>query len=261
MFVVAAVCTIAALILRHSTWRIYWESGATTAVALMVGAALFASDTSVHRVAPILFHLTGIWHLDDFVAHVLFLCASVAFAAHIATRLNVHSVAGATLRWASPLVITVPVMFVALRLSQAETNYSGVNLDHVPPDMWLDVYRGQWSLTAIYLAVLIMRLAWRVQVGYAGLCRAIALAYVVAPLLIVAAGVMRLAQIVVASTAPWLIELPTWLCVIGGSMMALTAALSWILHVWPYRRLILAVRRRRALVLPGGDDGIAPIHR
>ena len=29
MFVVAAVCTIAALILRHSTWRIYWESGAT----------------------------------------------------------------------------------------------------------------------------------------------------------------------------------------------------------------------------------------
>ena len=36
MFVVAAVCTIAALIIRHSTWRIYWESGATTAVALLV---------------------------------------------------------------------------------------------------------------------------------------------------------------------------------------------------------------------------------
>ena len=40
MFAVAAVCTIAALILRYSTWRIYWESGATLAVALMVAAAL-----------------------------------------------------------------------------------------------------------------------------------------------------------------------------------------------------------------------------
>lgn len=261
MFAVAAVCTIAALILRYSTWRIYWESGATLAVALMVAAALAGSDTSVHRVAPILFDLTGIWHLDDFVAHVLFLLAGVAFAAHIATRLSVHSVVGAALRWASPLLIAVPVMFVALRLSHSGTTHSDVNLDHVPPDMWLDVYRGQWSITAIYLAVLIIRLAWRVQVGYAGLCRAIALAYVVGPLLVVAAGVMRLGQIVVASTARWLIELPTWLCVIGGSLMALTAAFSWVLHVWPYRRLIVAVRRRRALVLPGGDDGIAPIRR
>ena len=51
----------------------------------------------MHRVAPILFDLTGIWHLDDFVAHVLFLLAGVAFAAHIATRLSVHSVVGAAL--------------------------------------------------------------------------------------------------------------------------------------------------------------------
>jgi hypothetical protein len=138
-------------------------------------------------------------------------------------------------------------------------SHGGVILDRVPPDFWLNIYRAVWSIAAIYVAVLIVRLAWRVQAASVGLSRGFALSYVAAPPLIATAGVIRPMQIPVRPATVALMELPTWLCAISGSMMALAAALSWILRLWPYRRFILAVLRPRALVLPGGDDGTAPM--
>lgn len=157
-------CVIWCLWVRRETWGSPWDTGTTLGVGLLGLALTLTSPAATHIVGPILHEwIMGGWQCEDFIGHLCSLagwcCLAYSTLDRIArddddlTHLVTHLI--------GPVIYTVPLMFAAFMLSEAEIGHH-VELLDTPPDGWLRVYWCVYSVAKLWLAAVVM---WALRIA------------------------------------------------------------------------------------------------
>ncbi|AXH46883.1 membrane protein [Mycobacterium phage Aminay] len=157
---VTLVVNVWSLWARRGTWRSYWDSGATWAIAFLTVAAVLDSPARRHVIGSRIYTITGQWHLLGWLGHVCCLLAAAALVVHVWVRLL--DAAGIRLlmaRIAPVLTAAPPLMLAAIVTSPATSKRHGVSseLIAVPVDGWLTAY---WVVFCTAMAYLLGLAVW-----------------------------------------------------------------------------------------------------
>jgi hypothetical protein len=102
--------------------------------------------------------ITGMWFVEDYLGHCLYLVAAAAMVRTVLVRIARGD--DLELIWSQwitrPATVVVPLMFGALALS-GTANIERSSLYEVPPDDWLRIYWLLFCGSLIYLMVWAMR--------------------------------------------------------------------------------------------------------
>ncbi|QFG08433.1 membrane protein [Mycobacterium phage Guanica15] len=240
MSIIALTCVTLSLITRRHSWGARWETSASLGLSFVVAGFVLNSDTATYTLGNMLWKLTGVRQLDDFVGHLAWLAAVLSFIHHALSRLaddaDLRAIFEALVRW--PLTLCIPMMLGALLMSRASSSPVPVPWAVAHIDVWVMMYRALWYGCLLYLIALFGRIVWIVReyspswvidayllsAALAAACIAALLLNVVLPL--GATGVFL--AYAVGSVA--------------AIVAALTAAASWQIKLQSYRRLIKATR-------------------
>jgi hypothetical protein len=135
------VCVIWGLWVRRRTWRCRWEAAASLNLALQGCAAALMSPAASTAFGSPLHALTGVWNLEDCLAHLCFAVAASAALYHALERL----VDKPMLRWKfrlfveQPGTVCIAVLIAAFTMSNGARVYRPDFFD-VPTDRWLEFY-------------------------------------------------------------------------------------------------------------------------
>ena len=129
--------------IRRRSWPLPWDRGLTLSVLLQgVGFAL-CIPANGRYVGRLLFEVTGIGHLRDYIGHSCFIAASITMVHVAASRLMPDDQVGRFMRRVEvPAAVAAPLMLLCL-LSTPQLRIPGA----YPPDFfivrhdaWLDAY-------------------------------------------------------------------------------------------------------------------------
>ncbi|BBY15888.1 hypothetical protein [Mycolicibacterium litorale] len=227
LIAVTLACLAWSLWVRRVTWSCRWEVAATLNIALQACAVALMSPAASEALGPVMYRLTGVWNLEDYIGHDCYIVAATAVVYNALGRLGDDHVLQEKFRYyiQCPATLCIPLLLAAFTLGNGAAVYRPDFFD-VPTDFWLDVY---WLLLCgmlVYLlvyasrALLVLRRDPR--------SRRIANVYLVAS----AAGVIACAvrvttalfdplQAVNGSIVVW-----TFACICGGAF-AFGSAHSW----------------------------------
>lgn len=229
LITVTLACIAWSLWVRRLTWTSRWEVAATLNIALQGMAVLLMSPWASATVGHWLYQLTGMWNLEDYIAHDCYIVAASAVVYNVIGRLE----EGTELQRAfkvhveTPATLCIPLLLAAFSIGNGAAMYHE-DFFQVPTDFWLNMY---WLLmcgTTIYLlaygskALLLLRLDER--------SRTVATVYLIAAGFGILTCVIRIATAFVpplqniglgASLAVWF---PACTC---GGLFAVMSAHSW----------------------------------
>lgn len=227
LIAITTACVGWSLWIRRVTWSCRWEIAATLNIALQGVTVLLMSPFASATVGHWLHALTGVWNLEDYVGHDLYIVAASAIVYNALGRLQDDEVMERSFEnyVERPATLCIPLLLAAFSLGNGSTVYRS-DFFEVPTDFWLSIY---WLLlcgTLIYLlglasrALLVLRKDPRSQ--------RIANAYLIASSSGMAACVVRGATALAPSLQP--IENGTLVWVFAclcGAGFALASAHSW----------------------------------
>jgi len=220
-------CIAWSLWIRRVTWTCRWEVAATLNIALQGAAVMLMSPLASETVGHGLHALTGMWNLEDYIGHDLYIVAASAVVYNALGRLQDDHAMQRTFKMyvERPATLCIPLLLAAFSLGNGARVYRP-DFFEVPTDFWLAAY---WLLlcgTLIYLlgygcrALLVLRKDPR--------SRRIANIYLVASASGIIACIVRITtayvptlQTVEGGTLVWFFA-----CMCGAGF-ALTSAQSW----------------------------------
>jgi hypothetical protein len=220
-------CIAWSLWIRRVTWSCRWEVAATLNIALQGAAVMLMSPLASETVGHGLHALTGMWNLEDYIGHDLYIVAASAVVYNALGRLQDDHAMQRTFKMyvERPATLCIPLLLAAFSLGNGARIYRP-DFFEVPTDFWLAAY---WLLlcgTLIYLlgygcrALLVLRRDPR--------SRRIANIYLVASASGIIACLVRITtayvpalQTVEGGTLVWFFA-----CMCGAGF-ALTSAQSW----------------------------------
>jgi hypothetical protein len=220
-------CIAWSLWIRRVTWSCRWEVAATLNIALQGAAVMLMSPLASETVGHGLHALTGMWNLEDYIGHDLYIVAASAVVYNALGRLQDDHAMQRTFKMyvERPATLCIPLLLAAFSLGNGARIYRP-DFFEVPTDFWLAAY---WLLlcgTLIYLlgygcrALLVLRKDPR--------SRRIANIYLVASASGIIACIVRITtayvpalQTVEGGTLVWFFA-----CMCGAGF-ALTSAQSW----------------------------------
>jgi len=146
---VALIATMAGLWARRGTWTFRWESAATINLA---GLAIYFVCV-MPATAPaydVLYHLTGVWNLEDLVGHTAYLFGIGTLAHAMIARLDIADRRRfLRQRFELPVNIGLPTLigvFVA-----ASPDHHAADLLFEPARGWLAVYWILWAALSLWI--------------------------------------------------------------------------------------------------------------
>jgi hypothetical protein len=220
-------CIAWSLWIRRVTWSCRWEVAATLNIALQGAAVMLMSPLASGTVGHGLHALTGMWNLEDYIGHDLYIVAASTVVYNALGRLQDDHAMQRTFKMyvERPATLCIPLLLAAFSLGNGARIYRP-DFFEVPTDFWLAAY---WLLlcgTLIYLlgygcrALLVLRRDPR--------SRRIANIYLVASASGIIACIVRITtayvpalQTVEGGTLVWFFA-----CMCGAGF-ALTSAQSW----------------------------------
>jgi len=213
--------------IRRVTWSCRWEVAATLNIALQGLAVLMMSPWASETIGQVLYSLTGMWNLEDYIGHDAYIVAASAVVYNALGRLQDDHAMQLTFRQyvERPATLCIPLLLVTFSVGNGAAIYRP-DFFEVPTDFWLNLY---WLLlcgTLIYLlgygsrALLILRKDPR--------SRRIANVYLIASIAGITACIVRIVtafvpalQAVEGGTLVWIFA-----CMCGAGF-ALASAHSW----------------------------------
>jgi len=223
---------------RRGTWRNQWESP-TTAASLMLGIALvLIAPDSESVTGQALFLITGRWHLNDLLGHIIE--AAALASSTLAGLMRMPSMRNRIiplLHW--PFTLAVAAM-VPMFLSTRASHDPMPDLFLIPHDHhWIEAYFAVLWTLLIYLGVLN---AWvALNLRHDPRSRPVAHAWLI--------GVGIGAGALLGWALPWM-HVTGWydwgriaMCA-ATTVFAIATARSWRAKLAPFRRLIRVTRAR-----------------
>jgi hypothetical protein len=220
-------CIAWSLWIRRVTWSCRWEVAATLNIALQGAAVTLMSPLASETVGHGLHALTGMWNLEDYIGHDLYIVAASAVVYNALGRLQDDHAMQRTFKMyvERPATLCIPLLLAAFSLGNGARIYRP-DFFEVPTDFWLAAYWLLLCATLIYLlgygcrALLVLRKDPR--------SRRIANIYLVASASGIIACIVRITtayvpalQTVEGGTLVWFFA-----CLCGAGF-ALTSAQSW----------------------------------
>ena len=220
-------CIAWSLWIRRVTWSCRWEVAATLNIALQGTTIFLMSPLASETLGHWLHALTGVWNLEDYIGHDLYIVAASAIVYNALGRLQDDHAMQTTFKQyvERPATLCIPLLLATFTLGNGAKIY-GADFFEVPTDFWLSAY---WILlcgTLIYLlgygsrALLILRKDPR--------SRRVANIYLIASFSGIAACVVRITTVLIPSLQPLENGTLVWIfaCLCGAGF-ALTSAHSW----------------------------------
>jgi len=222
---------------RRHTFRMPYEQATTLTIVLIATAAILLSPASTPVFGRLGWELTGRWHLDDFVGHLMLVAAIMASNSAGMMRLPSVRRYMVPLLW-HPLVIGSAVMAMLFAHSRA-SHSPAHDLLSEPPGPWLSVY------LAVFVGLIIYGNIINAGLGLVHL-RGDQRARPVALVWMGCAGLGTIALLVLLLpalhiTACWYSWCRVAMCV-ALAVFSVASARSWQRKLDPYRRLIEGTR-------------------
>ena len=227
LITITLLCVAWSLWIRRVTWSCRWEVAATLNIALQGATVMLMSPLASETVGHWLHSLTGLWNLEDYIGHDMYIVAASAIVYNSLGRLQDDHAMQVTFKQyiERPATLCIPLLLAAFSLGNGAKIYAP-DFFELHTDFWLGAY---WLIlcgTLIYLlgygsrALLILRKDPR--------SRTVANVYLAASLCGVMACTVRIVTVFVPSLQP--IEngnLVWFFACLCGAGFALTSAHSW----------------------------------
>ena len=224
---VTLACIAWSLWIRRVTWSCRWEVAATLNIALQGSTVFLMSPLASETVGHWLHALTGMWNLEDYIGHDMYVVAASAIVYNALGRLQDDHAMQTTFKQyvERPATLCIPLLLATFSLGNGAAIYS-VDFFQLHTDFWLSAY---WLLlcgTLIYLlgygsrALLILRKDPR--------SRTVANIYLAASVSGMMACLVRIVTALVPTLQPIENGTLVWFfaCMCGAGF-ALTSAHSW----------------------------------
>ncbi|MDT5075646.1 MAG: hypothetical protein QOJ80_283 [Mycobacterium sp.] len=227
LITVTLTCIAWSLWIRRVTWSCRWEVAATLNIALQGATVFLMSPFASETLGHWLHALTGMWNLEDYIGHDLYVVAASAIVYNALGRLQDDHAMQTTFKQyvERPATLCIPLLLATFSLGNGAAIYQA-DFFQLPTDFWLSAY---WILlcgTLIYLlgygsrALLILRKDPR--------SRTVANVYLAASVSGMMACLVRIVTALVPSLQPIENGTLVWFfaCMCGAGF-ALTSAHSW----------------------------------
>jgi hypothetical protein len=227
LITVTMACIAWSLWIRRVTWSCRWEVAATLNIALQGATVFLMSPFASETLGHWLHALTGMWNLEDYIGHDLYVVAASAIVYNALGRLQDDHAMQTTFKQyvERPATLCIPLLLATFSLGNGAAIYQA-DFFQLPTDAWLSAY---WLLlcgTLIYLlgygsrALLVLRKDPR--------SRTVANVYLAASVSGMMACVVRIVTALVPSLQPIENGTLVWFfaCMCGAGF-ALMSAHSW----------------------------------
>jgi hypothetical protein len=222
-----------AMWVRRKTWRIPWDRALTMSILFQGLSFAFCAPAVSQYLGLAVFRITGVAHLLDFIAHVLFICAICCVVYACACRLVPdHELEDVLHKIELPGSVAGGTMLAAITLSHNLSRKPPPDFLDVPCDFWLRVYWLTYATIVVYLLCFLVRLLL--------VLRRDPRSRLTSDLFIIAAGLglVSFAALLTRVINPGLVA-RFWIwtpsCVAGG-LAAFAAAWSWWERSRPFTR-------------------------
>jgi hypothetical protein len=227
LITVTLACIAWSLWIRRVTWSCRWEVAATLNIALQGATVFLMSPFASETLGHWLHALTGMWNLEDYIGHDLYVVAASAIVYNSLGRLQDDHAMQTTFKQyvERPATLCIPLLLATFSLGNGAAIYQA-DFFQLPTDSWLSAY---WLLlcgTLIYLlgygsrALLVLRKDPR--------SRTVANVYLAASVSGMMACLVRIVTALVPSLQPIENGTLVWFfaCMCGAGF-ALMSAHSW----------------------------------
>jgi hypothetical protein len=227
LITVTLACIAWSLWIRRVTWSCRWEVAATLNIALQGATVFLMSPFASETLGHWLHALTGMWNLEDYIGHDLYVVAASAIVYNALGRLQDDHAMQTTFKQyvERPATLCIPLLLATFSLGNGAAIYQA-DFFQLPTDSWLSAY---WLLlcgTLIYLlgygsrALLVLRKDPR--------SRTVANVYLAASVSGMMACLVRIVTALVPSLQPIENGTLVWFfaCMCGAGF-ALMSAHSW----------------------------------
>jgi hypothetical protein len=227
LITVTLTCIAWSLWIRRVTWSCRWEVAATLNIALQGATVFLMSPFASETLGHWLHALTGMWNLEDYIGHDLYVVAASAIVYNALGRLQDDHAMQTTFKQyvERPATLCIPLLLATFSLGDGAAIYQA-DFFQLPTDAWLSAY---WLLlcgTLIYLlgygsrALLVLRKDPR--------SRTVANVYLAASVSGMMACLVRIVTALVPSLQPIENGTLVWFfaCMCGAGF-ALMSAHSW----------------------------------
>jgi hypothetical protein len=227
LITVTLACIAWSLWIRRVTWSCRWEVAATLNIALQGATVFLMSPFASETLGHWLHALTGMWNLEDYIGHDLYVVAASAIVYNSLGRLQDDHAMQTTFKQyvERPATLCIPLLLATFSLGNGAAIYQA-DFFQLHTDFWLSAY---WILlcgTLIYLlgygsrALLVLRKDPR--------SRTVANVYLAASFSGMMACTVRIVTALVPSLQPIENGTLVWFfaCMCGAGF-ALTSAHSW----------------------------------
>ncbi|SBS75998.1 conserved membrane hypothetical protein [uncultured Mycobacterium sp.] len=152
LITVTLACMAWSLWIRRVTWGCRWEIAATLNIALQAAAVLLMSPLASETIGHWLHSLTGVWNLEDYIGHDLYVVAASAIVYNALGRLQDDNAMQTAFKQyvERPATLCIPLLLATFSIGNGARIYRS-DFFTVPTDFWLSAY---WLLlcgTLIYL--------------------------------------------------------------------------------------------------------------
>jgi hypothetical protein len=227
LITITLACIGWSLWIRRVTWSCRWEIAATLNIALQGATVFLMSPFASETLGHWLHSLTGMWNLEDYIGHDMYVVAASAVVYNALGRLQDDNAMQTTFKQyvERPATLCIPLLLGTFSLGNGAAIYSA-DFFELQTDFWLSAY---WVLlcgTLIYLlgygsrALLVLRKDPR--------SRTVANVYLAACVSGMLACTVRIVTALVPSLQPVENGTLVWIFACGcGAGFALTSAHSW----------------------------------
>jgi hypothetical protein len=227
LITVTLACIAWSLWIRRVTWSCRWEVAATLNIALQGATVFLMSPFASETLGHWLHALTGMWNLEDYIGHDMYIVAASAIVYNALGRLQDDHAMQTTFKQyvERPATLCIPLLLATFSLGNGAAVYSA-DFFQLHTDFWLSAYWILLCSTLIYLlgygsrALLVLRRDPR--------SRTVANVYLAASVSGMLACVVRIVTALVPSLQPIENGTLVWFfaCLCGAGF-ALTSAHSW----------------------------------
>lgn len=136
----------------------HWEGAANAAAGTAAMAACLASDNASAILSAPLYHMTGLWNVEDFLGHLCTLASASAAVYMVLARFgDNHTLRQLFAKWVTyPLTVVIPLLFACFLCSKGSQINNPI-FEDLEPDAWLTLYWLLFCGTVIYLLMCTMR--------------------------------------------------------------------------------------------------------
>lgn len=152
LITITLTCIAWSLWIRRVTWTCRWEVAATLNIALQGATVFLMSPFASETLGHWLHSLTGLWNLEDYIGHDMYVVAASAIVYNALGRLQDDAAMQSAFKQyvERPATLCIPLLLATFSLGNGAAIYSA-DFFKLRTDFWLSAY---WVLlcgTLIYL--------------------------------------------------------------------------------------------------------------